>query len=190
MTAEPQAGSRLSCQHTHSPCLLGCLSVSGSAVMLLGTWCAGQRWASGQIISFFKCKAPWKAWLQWDAQPSQHFSEKPFAELCYMHCFLPARKRHYLAMGFYDFLCVFSILLINVVQHFLFHVLHLTDRSQPCTHRDSEDTHVGYAVKWICSVGSWHLSHPLALMEFFPSVDMRCITVPFNPVMWPLKYIA
>lgn len=68
-------------------------------------------------------------------------------------CFFPARKEHYWAIGFYVFLCVFSILLFPVVQHFLLHVLHLTDRSQPCTHRDNEDTSVGYAVKWICSVG-------------------------------------
>lgn len=122
--------------------------------------------------------------------PSQHFSEKPFAELCYMHAFFPARKEHCWATDFYVSLCVFSILLFPVVQHFLLYVLHLTDRSQPCTHRDNEDISVGYAVKWICSMGSWHLSHPLGLMAFFPLVDLRCITVPLNPVMWLLKHMV
>lgn len=36
-TADPQAGSSLSCQHTHGPCPLGCLSVAASAVTLPGT---------------------------------------------------------------------------------------------------------------------------------------------------------
>lgn len=59
------------------------------------------------------------------------------------------------------------------------------------THRHSEDTSVwaGYGVKCICSVGSWHpLFHPPALMALFPSVDIRCITVPLSLVTWPVDY--
>lgn len=68
-----------------------------------------------------------------ETQPSQHFSGKSFVELCYMHCFFPARKEHYLAMGFQAFLCVFAILIFPVVQHYLLHVLHLTESSHAHT---------------------------------------------------------
>lgn len=189
--AAASPASSLSCQHAHSPCLLGCLSVAASAVTLPGTWCAGWRWTAGWIISLFKCKAPWKAGLQPGTQPSQHFSEKPFAELCYIHCFFPARTEHCLVIGFYASLWVFSILPFRHIQNYVYaYAVFDRQKSDLCIHRHTS-VRTGYGLKCICSMRSWHLLfHPPALMALSPSVDVRCITVPLSLVMWPLDYMV
>lgn len=113
---------------THSPCLLGCLSMAASAVTLPGTWCAGLFYLS----------------------------------------------------------LMFRIMFM--------HILCLTDSSQTYACTDTENTPV-YEQIWsemnLFNTLSWHpLFHPLALMALFPSVDIRCITVPLSLVMLPLDYMV
>lgn len=89
-------------------------------------------------------------------------------------------------------LWVFSILSFPDVQNYVSaYAVFDRQKSDICIHRHSEDASVwtDYGVKLICSMGSWHpLFHPQALMALFPSVDIRCITVPLSLVMWPPDY--